>query len=141
MWIDPNNFDEHIEVSFGNSCGLFRPVDKKGLTKKQLKHFNPKMVVSDDLEGLQELMSKYRIDTSKLQQKDYGEFPEHPEMYYSGIEVYNLVHTLGKPLSIVREWVKEEGWTDVNMWDYNRRIDRDKRQSRRLSNFDGNIFK
>ena len=40
----------------------------------------------------------------------------------------------------MRKWVKEGGWIDVNMWDYNRRLDRDKRQSRRLSNFDGRVF-
>ena len=119
---------------------MFRMVNKEGLTRKQLKKFKPKMVVGDDLEELRELMQRYRIDTSQLTRKDYGEWPENPERYFSGIKTYDLVHTLGKPLDLVRKWVKEGGWIDVNMWDYNRRLDRDKRQSRRLSNFDGRVF-
>ena len=124
----------------GNSCGLFRPVDRKGLTRKQLKKFRPVVVESDDLDGLRRMMQEYKIDTSGMIRKDYGEFPEQPEKYFDGIKAYDLIHTHGLPLPILRQVVKEEGWVDVNMWDYNRRIDRDKRQSRRLSNFDGSVF-
>ena len=82
------------------------------------------------------------INTSELVRKYYGEMTEECDKYFSGIVTYNYVHSAGKgiTLQVMRQIVKEEGWLDVNMWDYNRRLDRDKRQSRRLSNFDGSVF-